>query len=325
MEFFRAKKAFNLMGWVKPIFSFSLIVTLISFYLIFHKGFVYGIDFAGGTVVQVKYDKPVQIDLLREKLKNTQFASAGIQEFGSPEEIILRLQNTTADVTKDTAEQVTAALQGTGNFEIRRVDMVGPKVGKELQTQGILALLLSVLGILIYVAFRFEWRYGIAAIIALVHDVVITAGMVSLFNVEFDLTVLAALLTILGFSINDTIVIFDRIRETIRESKDATRYSMADIINESVTNTLSRTILTVATVFFVILTLFLFGGEIIHGFSFAMLIGVIFGAYSSIFVASPFLIWFGYDVAKAKAGYADKARRHAEKEKMRAQFEQGIV
>ena len=325
MEFFRAKKAFNLMGWVKPIFSFSLIVTLISFYLIFHKGFVYGIDFAGGTVVQVKYDKPVQIDLLREKLKNTQFASAGIQEFGSPEEIILRLQNTTADVTKDTAEQVTAALQGTGNFEIRRVDMVGPKVGKELQTQGILALLLSVLGILIYVAFRFEWRYGIAAIIALVHDVVITAGMVSLFNVEFDLTVLAALLTILGFSINDTIVIFDRIRETIRESKDAARYSMADIINESVTNTLSRTILTVATVFFVILTLFLFGGEIIHGFSFAMLIGVIFGAYSSIFVASPFLIWFGYDVAKAKAGYAEKARRHAEKEKMRAQFEQGIV
>lgn len=313
------------MGWVKPIFSFSLIVTLIAFYLIFHKGFVYGIDFAGGTVVQVKYDKPVQIDLLREKLKNTQFASAGIQEFGSPEEIILRLQNTTADVTKDTAEQVSAALQGTGNFEIRRVDMVGPKVGKELQTQGILALLLSVLGILIYVAFRFEWRYGIAAIIALVHDVVITAGMVSLFNVEFDLTVLAALLTILGFSINDTIVIFDRIRETIRESKDATRYSMADIINESVTNTLSRTILTVATVFFVILTLFLFGGEIIHGFSFAMLIGVIFGAYSSIFVASPFLIWFGYDVAKAKAGYAEKARRHAEKEKMRAQFEQGIV
>jgi preprotein translocase subunit SecF len=325
MEFFRAKKAFNLMGWVKPVFSFSLLVTLISFYFIFHKGFVYGIDFAGGTVVQVKYDKPVQIDVLREKLKNTQFASAGIQEFGSPEEIILRLQNTTADVTKDTAQQVTAALQGTGKFEIRRVDMVGPKVGKELQTQGILALSLSVLGILIYVAFRFEWRYGIAAIIALVHDVVITAGMVSLFNVEFDLTVLAALLTILGFSINDTIVIFDRIRETIRESKDATRYSMTDIINESVTNTLSRTILTVATVFFVILTLFLFGGEIIHGFSFAMLIGVIFGAYSSIFVASPFLIWFGYDVAKAKAGYADKARRHAEKEKMRAQFEQGIV
>lgn len=325
MEFFRAKKAFNLMGWVTPIFSFSLIVTVISLYLIFNKGFVYGIDFAGGTVVQVKYDQPVQIDVLREKLKNTPFASAGIQEFGSPSEIVLRLQNTTADVTKDTAQQVTTALQGTGKFEIRRVDMVGPKVGKELQTQGTIALMVSVIGILIYVAFRFEWRYGVAAIIALVHDVVITAGMVSLFNVEFDLTVLAALLTILGFSINDTIVIFDRIRETIREAKTSDKYRMADIINESVTNTLSRTILTVATVFFVILTLFLFGGEIIHGFSFAMLIGVIFGAYSSIFVASPFLIWLGYDVAKAKAGYAEKARMRAEKDRLRAQFEQGIV
>lgn len=325
MEFFKAKKAFNLMGWVTPIFSFSLIVTLISLYLVFNKGFIYGIDFAGGTVVQVKYDKPVQIDVLREKLKNTPFASAGIQEFGSPSEIILRLQNTTADVTKDTAQQVTTALQGTGNFEIRRVDMVGPKVGKELQTQGTIALMVSVIGILIYVAFRFEWRFGIAAIIALVHDVVITAGMVSLFDVEFDLTVLAALLTILGFSINDTIVIFDRIRETIREAKTSDKYRMADIINESVTNTLSRTILTVATVFFVILTLFLFGGEIIHGFSFAMLIGIIFGAYSSIFVASPFLIWLGYDVAKAKAGYAEKARMQAEKERLRAQFEQGIV
>jgi preprotein translocase subunit SecF len=325
MEFFKAQKAFNFMGWVKPIFTFSFIVTIIAFYLIFQKGFVYGIDFAGGTVVQVKYDKPVQIDQIRDHLKTTQFASAGIQEFGSSEEIILRLQNSTADVTKDTANLVSQALKGTGNFEIRRVDMVGPKVGQELQTQGIIALTVSVLGILLYVAFRFEWRFGVAAIIALVHDVVITAGMVSLFNVEFDLTVLAALLTILGFSINDTIVIFDRIRETISDSKESAHYNLSMLINESVTNTLSRTILTVTTVFFVILTLFLFGGEIIHGFSFAMLIGIIFGAYSSIFVASPFLIWFGYDVGKAKAAQAEKNRNKIEKEKMRAQFEQGIV
>jgi preprotein translocase subunit SecF len=325
MEFFRAQKAFNLMGWVKPIFTFSLLVSLFSIYLIVTKGFVYGIDFAGGTVVQVKYDQPVHIDTLREKLKNTPFASAGIQEFGSSSEIILRLQHTSADMTKDTARQVSEALTGTGNFEIRRVDMVGPKVGSELRTQGAIALLVSVIGILLYVAFRFEWRFAVAAIIALVHDVLITAGMVSLFNVEFDLTVLAALLTVLGFSINDTIVIFDRIRETIRDTKETANYDIATIINESVTNTLSRTILTVTTVFFVVLTLFLFGGEIIHGFSFAMLIGVIFGAYSSIFVASPFLIWFGYDVAKAKAAEADKKRRNAEKEKMRSQFEQGIV
>lgn len=313
------------MGWVKPIFTFSLLISLFSIYLIATKGFVYGIDFAGGTVVQVKYDAPVRIDEIRKHLASTPFASAGIQEFGSSSEIVLRLQNTTGDVTKDTAAQVSDALAGTGKFEIRRVDMVGPKVGKELQTQGTIALMFSVIGILIYVAFRFEWRFAVASIIALVHDVLITAGMVSLFNVEFDLTVLAALLTILGFSINDTIVIFDRIRETIQDTKESGRYHIATIINESVTNTLSRTILTVTTVFFVVLTLFLFGGEIIHGFSFAMLIGVIFGAYSSIFVASPFLIWFGYDVAKAKAAQAEKRRIHAEKEKMRAQFEQGIV
>jgi preprotein translocase subunit SecF len=325
MEFFKAQKAFNFMGWVKPIFTFSFLVTIIALYLIFQKGFVYGIDFAGGTVVQVKYDKPIQIDQIREHLQATQFASAGIQEFGSPEEIVLRLQNSTSDLTKDTALSVSEALKGTGNFEIRRVDIVGPKVGKELQTQGIVALLVSVLGILVYVAFRFEWRFGVAAIIALVHDVVITAGMVSLFEVEFDLTVLAALLTILGFSINDTIVIFDRIRETISDSKESVHYDLATLINESVTNTLSRTILTVTTVFFVILTLFLYGGEIIHGFSFAMLIGIIFGAYSSIFVASPFLLWFGYDVSKAKAAQAQRSRNAMEKEKMRAQFEQGIV
>lgn len=325
MEFFRVRQPYNLMGWVKPIFTFSLLISLFSIYLIMTKGFVYGIDFAGGTVVQVKYDAPVQIDEVRKHLSTTSFASAGIQEFGSSSEIVLRLQNTTGDLTKDTAKQISDVLSGTGNFEVRRVDMVGPKVGKELQTQGIIALLISTIGILIYVAFRFEWRFAVAAIIALVHDVLITAGMVSLFNVEFDLTVLAALLTILGFSINDTIVIFDRIRETIHDAKEGGKYHMAAIINESVTDTLSRTILTVATVFFVVLTLFLFGGEIIHGFSFAMLIGVIFGAYSSIFVASPFLIWFGYDIAKAKAAQAEKKRLHAEKDKMRAQFEQGIV
>ncbi|MDD5717084.1 MAG: protein translocase subunit SecF [Sulfuricurvum sp.] len=325
MEFFKVRQPFNFMGWVKPVFTFSFIVSILSIYLIMTKGFVFGIDFAGGTVVQVKYDKPVQIDVIRKHLSTTQFASAGIQEFGSPSEIVLRLQNTTGDVTKDTAKQVSDALNGTGTFEIRRVDMVGPKVGKELQTQGTIALLVSVIGILIYVAFRFEWRFAVAAIIALVHDVLITAGMVSLFNVEFDLTVLAALLTILGFSINDTIVIFDRIRETIHDVKEGTKYQISAIINESVTNTLSRTILTVATLFFVVLTLFIYGGEIIHGFSFAMLIGIIFGAYSSIFVASPFLIWFGYDVAKAKAVQAEKRRMQLEKDKMRAQFEQGTV
>lgn len=325
MEFFKATKSFNFMGWVTPIFSFSFVVVALSVYIVLTKGFVYGIDFAGGTVVQVRYDKPVRIDAVRAHLATTPFASAGIQEFGSPEEIVLRLQGSSGDVKRDIGDQVKEALKGTGDFQIRRVDMVGPKVGKELQEKGWMALIVSTLGILVYIAFRFEWRFGIAAIIALAHDVIITAGAVSLFHVEFDLTVLAAFLTILGYSINDTIVIFDRIRETIAQTKETSRYHLATLINESVTNTLSRTILTVATVFFVVLTLFLYGGEIIHGFSFAMLAGVIFGAYSSIFIASPFLIWFGYDVARAKAKEAEKAKARAEKERMRAQFENGIV
>lgn len=325
MEFFKASKNINFMGMVKPVFTFSLLVTIVSFWLIFTKGFHFGIDFSGGTVIQVQYKNVAPIEEIRKHLESQGFQGAGIQEFGSPNEIVIRLQNGSSDVKRDMGDQMREVLAGTGDFQIRRVDMVGPKVGGELQEKGAMALIVATLGILIYVAFRFEWRFGVAAIIALVHDLVITAGMVSLFEVEFDLTVLAALLTILGFSINDTIVIFDRIRETIHDTKETSRYHLADLINESVTMTLSRTILTVATVFFVVLTLFLFGGEIIHGFSFAMLVGVIFGAYSSIFVASPFLIWFGYDIAKAKAKEVEKAKFKAEKDRMRAQFENGVV
>jgi preprotein translocase subunit SecF len=325
MELFKASKNINFMGMVKPIFTFSLLVSLISIYLLFTKGFVFGIDFSGGTVVQVQYEQNVNIEAVRKKLEETSFKGASIQEFGSPKEIVIRFHTSSGSLTGDVGDQISQALKGTGEYQVRRVEMVGPKVGKELQEKGLMALLVSTLGILIYVAFRFEWRFGVAAIIALLHDLLITAGMISLFEVEFDLTVLAALLTILGFSINDTIVIFDRIRESIHDAKENTHYYLADIVNESVTKTLSRTILTVATVFFVVVTLFFFGGEIIHGFSFAMLVGVIFGAYSSIFVASPFLIWFGYSVAQAKTKEAEKAKARAEREKMRAQFESGVV
>lgn len=325
MELFKASKNINFMGMVKPVFTFSLIVSIFSIYLLLTKGFVFGIEFSGGTVVQVQYTQPVNIDNVRSKLDVTQFKGATIQEFGSPREIVIRFHSASGSLTGDVGDQISQALKGTGEYQVRRVEMVGPKVGKELQEKGIMALLVSTIGILIYVAFRFEWRFGVAAIIALLHDLLITAGMISLFEVEFDLTVLAALLTILGFSINDTIVIFDRIRESIHDAKENTHYYLADIINESVTKTLSRTILTVATVFFVVVTLFFFGGEIIHGFSFAMLVGVIFGAYSSIFVASPFLIWFGYSVIQAKTKEAQKAKARAEREKMRAQFESGVV
>ncbi|MEF3191536.1 MAG: protein translocase subunit SecF [Campylobacterales bacterium] len=325
MELFKQGRVYDFMRLNKVIFSASMMVVMLSIWLILTKGFVFGIDFAGGTIVQVRYDRPVVIEELRNHLRQTPIGDVEIQEFGSPEEIVLRLKKSSTTMGRDIGDEVHAALAGTGSFEIRRVDMVGPKVGKELTEKGIMALALTVLGIMIYTAFRFEWRFGVAAILALVHDIIITAGMISLFEVEFDLTVLAALLTILGYSINDTIVIFDRIREKIVEAKPQASYNLAVLINEGVSETLSRSVLTVVTVFFVVLTLYLFGGQIIHGFSFAMLIGVIIGAYSSIYMASPLLIWLGYDIAKAKAKLAEKERKRIEKERQRAQYEQGVV
>jgi preprotein translocase subunit SecF len=232
------------------------------------------------------------------------------------------MKTTTGNVTQDIGDITREALKGTGNFEIRRVDIVGPKVGGELREKGIMSMLLAIAGILIYVAFRFEWRFAVASIVALVHDVSIASGFVALFGIEVNLDVLAALLTLLGYSLNDTIIVFDRIREGIVKSKNM---SLEEIINESITRTLSRTTLTSLTTFFVVFTLFMFGGEIIHPFAFTMLIGIVIGTYSSIFVASPILLWFGFDVKKYHTKLAEKAKREAEKERMRAQFESGVM
>ncbi len=232
------------------------------------------------------------------------------------------MKTSSKNVKQDIGDVVRKQLAGTGNFEIRRVDIVGPKVGSELREKGLMAMFLAIASILIYVAFRFEWRFAVASIMALVHDVSIALGAISLFSIDVNLDVLAALLTLLGYSLNDTIIVFDRIREGIVKSKES---DLAAIINESITKTLSRTTLTSLTTFFVVLTLFLFGGEIIHAFSFTMLVGIIVGTYSSIFVASPILMWLGFDVKNYRAKLAEKAKREAEKEKMRAQYEGGMV
>jgi len=323
MEFFRYKSALDFMGKSKKAIMFSLTLMLLSYAILAIKGFNYGIDFAGGTIVQVKYDKKAPIDAIREKLKgNKLFDNASITEFGSPNEIVIRMKTTEGSVSRDIGDVTRQALKGTGNFEIRRVDMVGPKVGNELREKGLMSMFLAIAGILIYVAFRFEWRFAVASILALVHDVSIASGFVALFGIDVNLDVLAALLTLLGYSLNDTIIVFDRIREGIVESKNVT---LKEIINESITRTLSRTTLTSLTTFFVIFTLFMFGGEIIHPFAFTMLIGIIVGTYSSIFVASPILLWFGFDVKKYHAKLAEKAKREAEKERMRAQYESGVM
>jgi len=317
------KKPIPLMSQSKRFGALSLTVVLISLILIFTKGFNYGIDFAGGTLVQVKYESKAPIEKVRKAISvDKNYESASVTYFGNPNELIIRTKMSSKALGEDISDKMTQLLKGTGKFKIRRVDMVGAKVGSELREKGLMSMFLAILGILIYVSFRFEWRFAVASVMALVHDVTIAMGAVVLFGIEVNLDTLAALLTILGYSLNDTIIVFDRIREGIRTIK---KPELASIIDESVTQTLSRTTLTSLTTFFVVLTLFLFGGEIIRGFSFTLLVGVVVGTYSSIFVASPILMWLGFDVSGFREKEAEKIKREKEKEKMRSMYEQGTL
>jgi len=323
MEFFKYTRTFNFMSKSKLAMFLSVALVLVSLALLAIKGLNYGVDFAGGTIVQVKYDTKAPIDVMRERLKgNELFNNASITEFGSPDEVVIRMKTSTGNVTTDIGDITREALKDTGNFEVRRVDIVGPKVGSELKEKGVMSLLLAILGILVYVAFRFEWRFAVASIVALIHDISIALGAIALIGIDVNLDVLAALLTLLGYSLNDTIIVFDRIREGVTNGRNT---NLADIINESITRTLARTTLTSLTTFFVIVTLFMFGGEIIHAFAFTLLVGIVVGTYSSIFVASPILLAFGFDVKGYHIKLAAKSKREAEKQKMRDQFESGVM
>jgi preprotein translocase subunit SecF len=323
MEFFKYKKPIALMAKAKYFGMLSVLIVLLSWGLIFTKGFNYGIDFAGGTLVQIKYDKEAPIKNIRAELSAIKkYSGASVTNFGSKEEIVIRIQSTSTSVGNDVGDEISKLLKDTGNFEVRRVDMVGPKIGGELRAKGLKATLFAIIGILIYLTFRFEWRFALASVVALVHDVSIALGALALFGVPFNLDILAAILTILGYSLNDTIIVFDRIREGLHKAKGVI---LGDIIDESVTKTLSRTTLTSLTTFFVVFVLYIFGGEILRGFSFTLLIGVVVGTYSSIFIASPVLMWLGFDVKDYKNKQAEKKRREIEKEKLRNQFEQGVV
>jgi len=323
MEVFKYEKPLSLMSKSKRFGLISIVALIISLGLIFTKGFNYGIDFAGGTLIQVKYEGQAPIDKVREAIQRDKaYEGATVTFFGSDDEIVIRTKMSSKAVGKDVGDEVRTLLSKTGTFEVRRVDMVGPKIGDELQEKGLMAMVLAIMGILLYVSFRFEWRFAIASVMALMHDVTIAMGAVVLFGIEVNLDTLAALLTILGYSLNDTIIVFDRIRDGIRSIKNP---DLGAIIDESVTRTLSRTTLTSLTTFFVVLTLFLFGGEIIKGFSFTLLVGVIVGTYSSIFVASPILMWLGFSVSDFREKEAQKLKRAKEKEKMRAMYEQGTL
>ena len=288
MEFIKPGINIDFVGKRKIFITISLLIIVIGIIsLIVKGGPKYGVDFAGGTLTQIKFKKNVTINQLRKSMGK----SVSIQNFGSENEYLLRFPQTSSDTSglaKDISKKLTSAF-GKGNFEIRRIEMVGPKIGKDLREKGLLSIIVALIGILIYISIRFEFRFAIGAIIALCHDVLITLGVFSLLNKEIDLTTLAAFLTIVGYSLNDTIIVYDRIRENM---KKYVKGNFPNIINRSVNETLSRTILTSGTTLFVVFALFLFGGGVIHDFSFALLVGIIVGTYSSIYIASPVLILF---------------------------------
>jgi len=323
MEVFKYKQPLALMGKAKRFGLFSVVLLILSLGLILTKGFNLGIDFAGGTLVQLKYEKKAPIDEIRKLIDaQAEYKGASVTYFGTDNEVLIRTKVKTKDLSQSIGDKFKILLAPTGSFIIQRDDTVSDKIGGQFAQQGLMAMVLAIIGILLYVSFRFEWRFAVASIMALIHDITIAMGMIVLFQVEVNLDILAALLTILGYSLNDTIIVFDRIREGINTLKDP---DLEKIIDESVTRTLSRTTLTSLTTFFVVLTLFLFGGEIINGFSFTLLVGVIVGTYSSIFVASPILLWLGFSVSDYRLKQAEKAKREKDKEKMRAQYENGTL
>lgn len=323
MQFFSEKKIYDFMRMRFAAISLSIVLFFGSIYLLWDRGLQFGIDFSGGTLIQLKYDTAAPIPQIREILeKQGSFQNLSVTEFGSKEEITIRFLGSNDSLGSDIGEHISTLLKDTGKFEVRRADVVGPKVGDELRNKGIMAIIVSLVAILIYIVIRFEWRFALAAIISEIHDVVITLGAISLFKIDVNLDTLAAVLTVLGYSLNDTIIIFDRIREGIKTSKKS---ELAPIINESVSATLSRTVLTSGLTLATVVILYFFGGEMIQGFSLALIVGIVVGTLSSIFVASPTLLWFKFSVIDFRNKELEKLKRKQEKERNRAMYEKGTV
>jgi preprotein translocase subunit SecF len=300
MEFFRDPKI-NFVGAMKPVFTISIllvIVTILS--LVLHRGPRLSIDFTGGTIVQVRIAPVPDIAQLRAAVENAGFVGAQVQEFGAEDEFLINFPQMQTDLLEAAQVMMQRLRENLPDYqiELRREESVGPKVGGELRTAAANAIALALLLIVVYIWFRFVFRYGIAAIIALIHDVTLTLGIFSLLDLEISLSVIAAFLTIIGYSLNDTIVVFDRIRENMKLRR---KESYSDVINRSINECLSRTFLTSLTTFCVAITLYLVGGPVIHDFAFALSFGVVIGTYSSMFIASPVLVfWYEHFIAEKK-------------------------
>ena len=292
MEFFRIKKDIPFMSRALLFNVISLITFVLAVFFLATRGLHLSVEFTGGTLMEVSYAEAPPLEPIRQGLSASGYADAQVQNFGSSRDVLIRLPDREGMDTTHVSEKVMEVLQAqTGSApELRRVEFVGPQVGKELASDGAMALLLVIIGIMLYLAMRFEWRFAVSAIIANLHDVIIILGFFAFFQWEFSLPVLAAILAVLGYSVNESVVVFDRVRETFKKRRDLTT---SQVLDHAITSTISRTVITHGSTQIMVLSMLFFGGETLYYFSLALTIGILFGIYSSVLVASPLVMWLG--------------------------------
>ncbi|MBS0290718.1 MAG: protein translocase subunit SecF [Proteobacteria bacterium] len=291
MELFHHKTNIDFMGIRRITATFSILISVLALICLFIKGLNFGLDFTGGTQLEIRYDTPVSIEEVRQHLEGANFHGVKVAQFGSSRDILVKLANKEGISERELGTQVVQALKAYNpNIELRQVEFVGSEVGERLAEQGGLAVLVALFATMIYIAFRFEYRFGVSAAVALLHDPIIILGIFSFFQIEFDLATLAGVLAVIGYSLNDTIVVYDRVRENFRKVRKG---NTEEIMNLSINQTLSRTIMTSCLTLLVVVALYFFGGESLNGFSLALIIGIVIGTYSSIFVAGALALVMG--------------------------------
>jgi preprotein translocase subunit SecF len=291
MEFFRISRDIPFMRHAPVLNAISLITFLAAVAFLLFRGLHFSIEFTGGTVMEVAYPQAAEVQKVRDLVGTLGFTEVQVQNFGTSRDVMIRLSPDKGTTSAQQSEKVMAALKAAEpGVELRRVEFVGPQVGKELATDGALALLFVIIGIMIYLAFRFEWKFSVAAIVANLHDVIIILGFFAAFQWEFSLSVLAAVLAVLGYSVNESVVIFDRIRETFRKQR---KMDTVQVIDHAITSTISRTMITHGSTLMMVLAMLFFGGPTLHYFALALAIGICFGIYSSVFVAAAIAMWLG--------------------------------
>ena len=294
MEFFRIHKDIPFMKRALLFNIISLVTFLLAVFFLFSRGLHLSVEFTGGTVMEVHYKEAAQLEPIRQALDKAGYTESLVQNFGTTQDVMIRVPNRATENSAKVSEKVMSTIStATGSTpELRRVEFVGPQVGKELAEDGAMALLVVIIGIVIYLAIRFEWRFAVSAIIANLHDVIIILGFFAFFQWEFSLPVLAAVLAVLGYSVNESVVVFDRVRESFRNSRMRS-YTVPQILDHAITSTISRTIITHGSTQMMVLSMLLFGGPTLHYFALALTIGICFGIYSSVLVASPLVMWLG--------------------------------